>query len=292
VSAGLAEAVAATSERALASGALEPIETEESRVADGGVSFLVRRVSSLARKERVARERATRPTPFDPFDPPDPELTVAALTPTHVAVLNKFPVIERHLLLVTRRFVDQEALLDLDDMHALALGLGAIDGIGFYNAGRAAGASQPHKHLQIAPLPLAKDGDGVPIEAVLPGDAGRDGATSIPALPFPHAFRRLDPRTCEAASLLDAYFALLAAAGLHVIASDAGARASSPYNLLATRRWMLVVPRRQECFETISVNALGFAGSLFVRDDAELETLRRAGPMQALRAVAGRAGAA
>jgi len=38
----------------------------------------------------------------------------------------------------------------------------------------------------------------------------------------------------------------------------------APYNLLATRRWMLVVPRRQERYEKISVNALGFAGSLFV----------------------------
>lgn len=283
MSAALADAVAATNARALATGALEPIETEESRLADGGVSFLVRRVSSLARKERVASERAKRPEPFDPFDPPEPALTVADLSPTHVAVLNKFPVLDRHLLLVTRRFVDQEALLDLEDMHALALGLGAIDGIGFYNAGRAAGASQPHKHLQIAPLPLAKDAAGVPIEAVLPPDAGRDGATTVAALPFPHAFRRL--AEVDAASLLDAYFASLAAAGLHVIASDAGARASSAYNLLATRRWMLVVPRKQERFETISVNALGFAGSLFVRDEAELAALRRVGPMQALRAV-------
>ncbi|TMH28158.1 MAG: hypothetical protein E6H63_09175 [Betaproteobacteria bacterium] len=59
----------------------------------------------------------------------------------------------------------------------------------------------------------------------------------------------------------------------------------APYNLLVTRDWMLVVPRRQERYESISVNALGFAGSLFVRDAAELELVRRAGPMNVLRAV-------
>jgi ATP adenylyltransferase len=49
---------------------------------------------------------------------------------------------------------------------------------------------------------------------------------------------------------------------------------------------MLLVPRTQEHFGTISVNALGFAGSLFARDTAEMDALRAAGPMGALRAVA------
>ena len=59
-----------------------------------------------------------------------------------------------------------------------------------------------------------------------------------------------------------------------------------PYNLLVTREWMLVVPRRRESFTTISVNALGFAGAMLVRDADEQETLRRAGPMVVLCAVA------
>jgi len=49
---------------------------------------------------------------------------------------------------------------------------------------------------------------------------------------------------------------------------------------------MLLVPRTQEHFGTISVNALGFAGSLFVRDEAEMAMLRATGPMSALKAVA------
>jgi ATP adenylyltransferase len=45
------------------------------------------------------------------------------------------------------------------------------------------------------------------------------------------------------------------------------------------------VPRSRERFGTISINALGFAGSLFVRDEEETQDLREAGPMRALRAV-------
>jgi ATP adenylyltransferase len=275
----LAAAVAAATERALASGALEPIETEETALEDGGVRFLVRRVSTLAQKERVRQQRTAARRPIDPFDPPEPALTVAVLSETHVAVLNKFPVLRGHLLAVTRHFADQETLLDADDMEALALCLASIDGLAFYNAGVIAGASQPHKHLQIVPLPLGADTPRVPIESLFDADAGRDGATRIAALPFAHAFARA---AGDAAALLDGYYALLAAAGLH--ARDG--RASSPYNLLATREWMLLVPRARERFGTISVNALGFAGSLFVRDADELAALRAAGPIAALRAVA------
>jgi ATP adenylyltransferase len=48
---------------------------------------------------------------------------------------------------------------------------------------------------------------------------------------------------------------------------------------------MLAVPRSRERFGTISINALGFAGSLFVRDEEEMQDLRAAGPMRVLRAV-------
>lgn len=63
-------------------------------------------------------------------------------------------------------------------------------------------------------------------------------------------------------------------------------RQTGPYNLLATREWMLLVPRSTECFHGISVNALGFAGALLVRDAEQLALLERHGPMTALRAVA------
>ena len=60
---------------------------------------------------------------------------------------------------------------------------------------------------------------------------------------------------------------------------------TQPYNLLVTRDWMLLVPRSKEHFDTISVNALGFAGSLLVRNETELETVRERGPFEVLRHV-------
>jgi ATP adenylyltransferase len=50
---------------------------------------------------------------------------------------------------------------------------------------------------------------------------------------------------------------------------------------------MLAVPRVQECYLSVSINALGFAGSLFVKERKQLEVIRSAGPMRALEVVAG-----
>jgi ATP adenylyltransferase len=62
-------------------------------------------------------------------------------------------------------------------------------------------------------------------------------------------------------------------------------RQSAPYNLLFSKQWMWLVPRSREHYQDISVNALGFAGSLFVRDSKQLDLVRNVGPMAMLSAV-------
>ncbi len=272
----LREAVATRSARALASGALQPIRTDARILEDGGVRFVLRVASGLARKEEEKARRATKPA--NPFLPYDDELFVAALSESHVCLLNKFNVIDRHLLIVTRAFEDQEMLLTPEDFEALAACMTAVGGLGFYNGGTAAGASQPHKHLQLVPLPLASEGPPIPIEALF--------AAEGTALPFRHAFARLGGPPAVAAALHARYRGLLDAAGLRAGPLEGAMRQSVPYNLLLTRDWMLLVPRSKERFDGISVNALGFAGSFFVRDEAQRRFLERRGPMAALQEVA------
>jgi ATP adenylyltransferase len=95
----------------------------------------------------------------------------------------------------------------------------------------------------------------------------------------------LDPQKDSASSLLDCYHSLLRAVGLPVEATAGSFAPTAPYNLLVTRQWLLLVPRSQEFFERISINALGFAGTLLVQDAAQLAILRKQGPMSALQHV-------
>jgi ATP adenylyltransferase len=271
---------------ALAMHALQPIDTVQKVVEDCGVRFIVRSVSSLARKNR-ARIDADRINPLLPYEP---ELFVAEVAQTHVVLLNKYPVITHHLLIVTREFEDQENLLTRRDFVALAACMAQIDGVAFYNGGAAAGASQPHKHLQIAPSAPAPDSPGIPIEPLL-ARAKPDGRPGrVPGLPFLHGFVRLDPALfndpgCASEVLAEHYKSLCAAAGIEGRGEGGALRQSAPYNLLLTRAWMMLIPRACESVEGISVNALGFAGSLFVRDATQLQVVEERGPMAILRAV-------
>jgi ATP adenylyltransferase len=236
----------------------------------------------LARKSSQ-KERSTG-TFSDPFLPHDPDLFVADLSPTHFALLNKFNVIDRHLLIVTRAFEPQEALLDLDDFQALFACLNEFEGLGFYNGGRDAGASQPHKHLQIVPLPLGDAGRALPIDVLIDAATPQPAIGRLPGLPFDHAFTRLVPGPVSemAGQALERYRTLLGSVGLRALNMAGRDHQSGPYNLLVTPKWMLLVPRSAEQAEGIAVNSLGFAGSLFVRNAQEMETIRAIGPMTLL----------
>lgn len=293
----LRRAILAATDHALACGALLSIPTECQLVSHQGVEFLVRVVANLGRKDRQRRAALDaaaggaggRPTPRpNPFLPYEEDLFVADLGRSHVGLLNRFNVVDHHLLMVTRDFEDQTLLLSPDDMEVLWACLQEMDGLGFYNGGEVAGASQPHRHLQLVPLPLSPGGAAVPVEPLL-SLKGRAPQTCA-GLPFAHAVVSLGDLeglpAGEAASLLQRlYLELFQAVGLG--ACEPGAVQPGAYNLLATRRWMMMVPRRAEHFRGVSFNALAFAGSLFVRNRAEFSALVEAGPMNALCAVAG-----
>jgi len=274
--------VIAQTQYALQSGALQSIETGYEWIEQGGINFLVRISTNLIRKAEAKQPIKAQPAGFNPFLPYDPDLLVADLSPTHLCLLNKYNVTDHHLLIVTRVFEPQETLLKLPDFEALWLcirqvGMRQIETLGFYNSGKQAGASQPHRHLQLVPLPFAP-ATSLPIQIALDAMGQGDGALRSPLLPFQHAAICL-PEMTTAAAAHAAYLLLLSHLGLNHPEPP-------PYNLLVTSQWMLVVPRRQEQFESIPVNALGFAGSLFVQNLAQLEQLKQLGPLALLSQVA------
>jgi sulfate adenylyltransferase (ADP) / ATP adenylyltransferase len=277
---GLWEAIQRRSELALARGALEPIATETVQVPDGGIPFVVRAVSALASRRR---RLAARDPAHDPFLTPDPELVVGAIGQSHLCVLNRFPVIPHHALIVTREFQDQEAPLGRADFAAAWTCLREMGGLAFYNAGEAAGASQKHRHLQLVPTPLVEPPLATPLDAVQ-GDAEfANEIGRIRALPFLHGLCRLraiESRSPEQAAdvLLALYLELARAFGCQ--------RHGQPYNLLLCREWMLLVPRARGVWRGVGVNGLGFAGALMVPGAAELEVVRREGPLRVLAHVA------
>ena len=316
----LLEAAIRQSEQACRSGALEACRTTEWTIEESGVRFVVSRADSFPGKPKDNSSEADpagngkpKANPFqnndiacpsanpeaNPFIDYDENLFVADISATHVCLLNKFPVMANHLLIVTRRLESQESLLSLEDFEALFAGLSGLadssgpGALGFYNGGRLAGASQLHKHLQLVRLPIGRGGPALPMEPLIV--AARPGrlVDVVPDVPFRHAFAWLDVDLAEqplaaAATAYETYRGMLDA--LFPAAEDAAWKRQgcqpAPYNLLVTQRWMLLVPRVADEFAAIPVNALGYAGSFFIWSDGQWDALRTHGPMTVLAAVA------
>jgi len=277
---------------ALECGALQPIPTEYEFLEEDGLRFLVRSLSNLARKDRVRKQQqsGSGDRNFNPFLPCERDLFVADLSDTHLCLLNKYNVVDRHLLIITRDFEAQETWLTLPDFQALWACLAEVEGLAFYNGGKDAGASQHHKHLQLVPFPLVPNGENIPIEEAIAAARVGSSAGTVPHFPFPHAVAKLDLHQSDSPSevaetLLECYRKLLKAVNLHYH-PERDRQQSGAYNLLATRQWMAVVPRSRESFEAIAVNALGFAGTLFVRNEEQMQRLKDLGPIAILKSVA------
>lgn len=277
-------------QQALACRALQPIETEVAFLDQGGVRFLVRVLANVDRKARAKQVQETQSQAqgkeINPFLPYDPDLFVTDITETHLCLLNKYNVVENHILIITRAFEEQDSWLTTADFQALAACMAELDGLAFYNGGTLAGASQRHKHLQLVPLPIAPDGSPLPLDPQVQRLPCQSPIDTLADLPFDHAVLRLQANWLTAADpgtyLLTCYRQGMAAIGLDLEAL----LPDRPYNLLVTRQWMMAVPRSQESYQSIPVNSLGFAGSLLVKNAEQMALLQEIGPMTLLSQVA------
>ncbi|MHC3923648.1 ATP adenylyltransferase family protein [Alcaligenes nematophilus] len=270
------------SQAALASGDLLPVQAQEELIHDQGLTFFVRWVSTLAAKDAasVSIPGGPRDPNFNPFLPPAPALTVDDASSTHNIVLNKFAVCDLHLVLADKVFSEQLSPLREIDFRILADFLAVQGGLGFYNGGGPAGASQRHKHTQWIPQ-AASNGSLALYLDKLPTQAAAGSAHQHPALAFEHCFVRLqDAQEPEvlAASLLSSYRTACNELGLEP-AEDG---LLPPHNMLAGQGWMLVVPRSVELVDGISVNALSYAGCIYVRTPEQIDLVRQIGPLGVL----------
>jgi len=274
---------------ALDCGALQPLTTNCELIEQNGIQFVAQVIPNLARRDASKLQDTPKKNAsnFNPFLPYEPDLFVADISETHLCLLNKFNVVDHHFLIVTRAFEDQEMPLTLEDFVAMWQCLTELDGLAFYNSGKLAGGSQRHRHLQIIPLPFASNHFALPITSVISQAQFSNGIGIVPAFPFPHALIKLTAYWAESPiaagkQTLSCYYQLLNAVNLVQPTGELSA-----YNLLITREWMLIIPRVQACFESISINALGFAGAILVGDETQLQHLKEHSPMAVLRAVSG-----
>lgn len=271
---------------------------------------MVRIASSLAKKPPT-KHHTPNQVPTDPFENPSSQkLFGGPITASHSLIFNKFNLVDDHMVVVTNEFESQYDPLSLKDMEAIWKCLVDLGGMGFFNGGRLAGASQPHKHLQFLPTPLVPGSQyALPIEALLLDPnalaSGIKKAITIPhslnsthslgvtlfshpSLPFFNLFGLIPEEmgSSEAPTIfLETYHEMLRLSKPQY--EQNSVEEPHCFNLLILKKWMLFVPRSKECLNdtTISINSMGFAGTLFVKSTEHFEIVKQVGPMGVLQAL-------
>ena len=261
---------------ASASGALVPLDTTLTHlIGDGGSRFELRHLLSATPKHL----RASGPKP-NPFLPWDQRLEVDRIGDSHVVILNKYPVQTSHMLLITQDWQPQTGWLSMEDWRSLARIDATTTGLWFFNSGPDAGASQPHRHLQLLPRAAG--------ERICARDDWfrrcAQNTTMSAQDPLLRSSRvAAISSTLTGETLQELYLALADDLGLGHPTTDDCPRGA--YNLLLSRQWMAIVRRRREGIRGFSVNALGFAGSLLSTDASDRQWIQRSGPEALLQAV-------
>ncbi|MCO5599886.1 hypothetical protein L7F22_053993 [Adiantum nelumboides] len=169
--------------------------------------------STSAKASDLTKDAKKQQNPSDVFAPPyHPDLLVEEL-PKHTILLNKFCVVPKHFLLVTREFASQNVPPSPDTLTIAyrilqshkALSAQRHDDVAhdkellaFYNCGKVSGASQPHQHMQFAELGTEGQQEeninsslanvAIPVEQLLsriPQDGREDEVYALP-LPYQH----------------------------------------------------------------------------------------------------------
>ncbi|WP_315857134.1 ATP adenylyltransferase [Synechococcus sp. ATX 2A4] len=223
---------------------------------------------------RHLRSGGPRPNPFLPWEQ---QLEVERLASSHAVILNKYPVQAGHLLLITQDWAPQSGWLGASDWQAVAHVDADTTGLWFFNSSGRAGASQPHRHLQL--LPRHRGEPNCPLEPALRAQLQAEE----PSWPWRYRLSRR-PAGVESADLAALYRRHALELGLGDPA--AGGEPSQPYNLLFTASWFLTILRSREHAAGFSLNALGFAGYLLLTERSDLAWLNRHGPWELLSAVA------
>ncbi|KAJ4387608.1 hypothetical protein N0V93_008204 [Gnomoniopsis smithogilvyi] len=249
---------------------------------DGELKFHFILTSALAKKPtlqspgpRLGDNSELRLLTRDGSDISTAEFEIGDIGSSHFIAANKFCFARPHLMLLTsdghRR---QYEPLDEDDLTAALTALNAIkeDYVIFYNCGQDGGCSRLHKHMQLLPMP--KDSFAAFLD--LP-----DG--KAPDVPFTWFYHRFEEQSISASSLIMTYNKLLERAdnvgrGRAQHAHNAPPGAACPHNVIFTKRWMIVIPRRRAGVnEKIGANAMGMLGYIATANKDEIDVWMQLG---------------
>ncbi|KAJ6251003.1 ap-4-a phosphorylase ii [Anaeramoeba flamelloides] len=273
---------------------LSPIPVESIICRDMGLDFILCTSTKLKNKPKLEKkennpEKNKQKKRIDPFENPSTQpLFITHLNDQYSLLFNRYYLIPKHVLVVTTNFTPQNTILTKNDLEASMKVIEALQGLAYFNHGPESGMSQPHKHIQVVPLPLTEE-KRPPIEALL-FDTERQYEKNQPfeldSVPYKNSCCVLSQDVWNPESLLQIYHKLLRSLDLFNVDNNNNNNKNKKicsYNWVCTKNYMMVVPRSvSELANGIGSNAMGYTGSLYVRSKEEEQYIKEFGPMRLL----------
>ncbi len=211
----------------------------------------------------------------NPFNPWEKILEIEKIGNHHQLILNKYPVQKGHILLITNSWKPQNGWLDINDWVAIQKVNKDTSGLWFFNSSPIAGASQPHRHIQL--LRRSYNEISCPREKwFLNLEICNDNDTKLKKSIVVSHFNFLE----DSSHIYNLYLELTKKIGLGDPINDEKPR--YPYNILITNNWIAIIRRRFDHLHGFSVNGLGFAGYLLITDKSDINYLKTYGPEKLL----------
>ena len=261
------------SKLAIDCGALKPLKTIEYKIKNRKYKYQLRILDSKI--PHLYLEFGPKTNPFIPWDKP---LEVKSLSDKHVVILNKYPVQIGHMLLITKQWKPQNGWLDKDDFNEIVNIEKDTSGLWFFNSSKEAGASQPHRHIQ-----LLRRGEN---EIICPREEwfrSRANKSIESTSNMTKSICINTRRSNNHDDLYEAYKSLCNKMNIGNLDSDISPLI--PYNLLITQKWIAIIRRIKEKAYGFNINALGFAGYFLGKKNSDINLLTREGPEKILNEV-------
>ena len=212
---------------------------------------------------------------INPFKPWDNILEIDSIDKYHQLILNKYPVQLGHILLITNEWKEQNGWLDIKDWEAIKEVNKDTSGLWFFNSGPLAGASQPHRHVQL----LRRD----PSELSCPREKWILDLNNVNYKNekfSKNIILKKFSKSLNEENIHAIYKELAYKLGLGEPRKDKKPR--YPYNLIFTNKWIILIKRKTDNLFGISINALGYAGYILVTEKSDINYLRKFGPEKLL----------
>ncbi|KAF2151223.1 putative 5',5'''-P-1,P-4-tetraphosphate phosphorylase [Myriangium duriaei CBS 260.36] len=240
---------------------------------DNGFEFEFRQTTAFNKKPSTAANDPGRTSAVGPFINPRSSITILSrLGPKHRLLLNEFCVWRPMLLLTTAEYAMQTDDLDIDDISASLAVLNAFKApfMMIYNCGVSGGSSQGHKHMQLHPQPEKSR------LFMSLADSAETISDRIPGVPYQHFVLQI-PSDATPGHVLRAYQRLLRETKASLQTADAG----EGYNVVMTRDWIGLIPRRiaktKDASDVFGINAAGMMGLITVRSEHERQRWKELG---------------